>query len=50
LRDGKIGLSADNFSVVVDWRFYRGFYEKRGAGPWCFDGVVVVDCVVNVVF
>jgi hypothetical protein len=29
--------------------FLQGFLEKSRCGEWCFDGEVVVECVVNVV-
>jgi hypothetical protein len=31
------------------WCFSR-FLRKTVCGTWCFDGVIVVNCVVNVVF
>ena len=32
------------------WCFCRGFWGGRGNWMWFFDGVTVVECVVNVVF
>ena len=37
------------FFALVDWPFYRGFSRKTGCRSWCFDGEVVVECVVIVV-
>jgi hypothetical protein len=34
----------------VDCPFLLGFLAKTGILLWCFGGVNVVDCVVNVVF
>jgi hypothetical protein len=29
--------------------FLRGFLGKMGVWSWCFDGVIVVGCVVEMV-
>jgi hypothetical protein len=34
----------------VDCPFLLGFSAKTGIFSWCFGGVSVVDCVVDVVF
>ncbi|MBB5339966.1 putative membrane-anchored protein [Edaphobacter lichenicola] len=43
----RVGLTTF-FLWVVLW-FLLGFLRKTAAKTWCFDGEVVVFCVVNVV-
>jgi hypothetical protein len=36
--------------IVVFAGFLRGVLRKVGVWSWCFDGVIVVGCVVEMVF
>jgi hypothetical protein len=36
-------------SWVAENAVFQGFFAKRGAKTWCFDGQFVVLCVVSVV-
>ena len=61
-----MGGVGGRISKMVDWGFAERFFSawlgreilvflqgvlgKCGVLTWCFDGVVVVRCVVNVVF
>jgi hypothetical protein len=43
------GKSLDFFVEEFSW-FLQGFLRKMGGTAWCFDGEVVVKCVVKLVF
>ena len=49
-----VGVAHLDFSMLAgekNWRgVLRGFLRKTGFRTWCFAGVSVVNCTVNVVF